>query len=55
MVDVKVYDHLGQLLIKQTIDHGEQPEVNISNLPNGIYTIRVGLNGKVYNEKLIKE
>ncbi|MCX6352608.1 MAG: T9SS type A sorting domain-containing protein [Bacteroidetes bacterium] len=50
---VSIYNTIGQLVIQENLI--QQNHINISSLPNGIYLLRVIADGKLYDQKIIKE
>lgn len=52
--NVSVYSSTGALVIQQQVNDTNN-EVNVSELPSGIYTIAVKTDRKVYNSKFIKQ
>lgn len=57
-VDLIVYDILGNIVIKlnPTINSGANKfEINMQQLPAGIYRAEISANGKVYNQRIVKQ
>ena len=52
---VSIYDNTGRLVFTQKLNKGQSPEINISRLASGTYYLRAEMNGKVYNEKVLKK
>ena len=52
---IMIYDNTGRLVLRQRLAKGQSPEINISGFASGTYYIRAEMNGKVYNEKLLKK
>ncbi|MBP5642729.1 MAG: M6 family metalloprotease domain-containing protein [Bacteroidales bacterium] len=56
MQTIKVYNTMGQLVIKQECGGAESIEINLSGLDSGIYTIAVLMNnGNVVNKLVVKD
>ena len=56
MQTIKVYNTMGQLVIKQECGGAESIEINLSGLDSGIYTIAVLMNnGDVVNKLIVKD
>ncbi|EPR74314.1 cell surface protein [Winogradskyella psychrotolerans RS-3] len=51
-VDVSIYDILGKLVISEKVDSNNA--IEISELKSGIYLVRIALNGKISQHRLIK-
>ena len=51
---VEIYDNLGRLVLKSILAYGER-QLNISDLPIGIYTLSVITKGQFYQERLVKK
>ncbi len=53
--NIKIYNVLGKTVFsKQNILNDNVP-VNISDEPNGIYFVKIEMNGKIFTQKIIKE
>lgn len=55
--NVLIYNTMGELVKSEAIEVkiGENNSViNLSKLPNGVYTIQMLIEGKMYTEKIIK-
>ena len=50
-----VTDNVGRIKFSQRITRGTTPELDIANFTNGIYMVRVEINGKIYREKMVKQ
>jgi hypothetical protein len=55
MIEVELYNVLGELLYKRTQKLENVIDMNISNQPKGIYFIKLSDGMKVYSERFIKE
>jgi glucosylceramidase len=55
--DVQVFNITGQPVLKKTINFvkGNQPEIEISRLPKGVYVVRVTDGEGSYSKKILKE
>lgn len=56
-VSIEVYDMLGKLVHQKTVSVGNENEItlNLQNLPNGAYNIRVSASDYVFNKQVIKQ
>jgi hypothetical protein len=45
-----IYDLSGKIFLKVNVQQAKQHTVNISNLPNGIYLLQIGLNQTGHSE-----
>jgi hypothetical protein len=53
---LQVFDIFGRKIIEQRIDKSSNQQiVNISNLSNGIYFLKITSNKKTFNTKFIKQ
>ncbi|KRD59641.1 beta-glucosidase [Flavobacterium sp. Root935] len=55
--DVQIFNITGQPVLKKTINFvkGNQPEIEISRLPKGVYVVRVTDGEGSYSKKILKE
>ncbi|HEY0067566.1 MAG TPA: T9SS type A sorting domain-containing protein, partial [Flavisolibacter sp.] len=52
-IEVQVTDHLGQARIRKTFARSNNYKLNVRQLPEGVYFIRITDGENVYNEKLV--
>lgn len=52
---IAIYDNMGRLVQSKKLIKGQTPELNISSLAPGVYYMRAEMNGKVFNEKMLKK
>ena len=50
-INAKLYDVTGRILKSNITDK----QVNLQNLPSGIYFLRIEHEGNIYNKRIIKE
>ena len=55
IMEVKVYNVLGQLVLNKACGHDEQVELNLGELPAGFYTVSVQSDNGIVNKILVKE
>ena len=51
---VKIYDNLGKLMQQSLLSNGET-NLNINDLPNGLYIVSVQMGGHLLQERLVKK
>ena len=49
---IKVFDGIGRLILQQ---NAEEQRIDLSNFPQGIYFLQVGLDGQFFSKTIIKE
>jgi hypothetical protein len=54
VISVKVFDNSGKLMFTNALRDGDAPELNLSNLPDGMYQIQFFSLAKIYNAKVTK-
>ena len=56
MQSLELFNTLGQRVLTQTVENGASAEISLSNLPAGIYVLRVVMNGGAVSvKKVVKE
>lgn len=50
--NIKIIDSSGKLILKQTNNF---QQINVKQVPKGIYILQIEADGKLYNQKIIKE
>jgi hypothetical protein len=55
MQDLRVLDLNGKIVLTQNNMASIETELSVTNLNPGVYTVRIALNGQIYNKRFIKQ
>ena len=53
--DLFIFDMLGRLVLKASLNDSSSPSINISNLTQGTYMIQIASGQDIYYHKLVKQ